>query len=48
LLGDVLDQYERHLSYLHLVRQGDGPTEDVEAGTEGTEPPAGEGTSSAP
>lgn len=23
LLGDVLDQYERHMSYLHLVRSGD-------------------------
>lgn len=23
LAGDVLDQYERHLSYLHLVRSGD-------------------------
>lgn len=30
LVGDVLDQYERHLSYLHLVRHGDDVIEDGE------------------
>ncbi|WP_340539173.1 choline BCCT transporter BetT [Nocardioides sp. GXZ039] len=33
LVGDVLDQYERHLSYLHLVRHGnDAVTHDEGAG----------------
>lgn len=35
LLGDVLDQYERHLSYLHLVRQSEGPVEAEAAPSEG-------------
>ncbi len=29
LVGDVIDQYERHMSYLHLVRQADRTVADI-------------------
>ncbi len=37
VVGDVLDQYERHMSYLHLVRSGDRA---IDAGEEPAPEPA--------